>query len=199
MNKYSIHIIYTAIFLTICGIFSYVLANKKSEHERLITEIKDSLTCDYKKIYGNFCQVKINMAECNKNIGREINLETICYDYNGAEHPFKELISPNKIFVRIKETECWSCIKEISESINDSNIKDVVYLVSYYDSTTFKTLYVYSDISKPTYRIKGNLNIPIDSIDEPYLFTINQRKVEKVFLPIKGEQDFTTDFLMLFE
>lgn len=113
---------------------------------------------------------------------------------NGKEILLKSILKENRVFVRISSSNCWNCIKSISQCINkeDLSIDDIVYLLEAQDESSVERLIQYAKIKKPVYITKSKLNLPVDSIGEPYFFCVDsENKTRMVMMPIIKDEKLT--------
>jgi hypothetical protein len=99
------------------------------------------------------------------------------------------------LFVRISTSNCWSCIKSISTYINNHVDRDIniVYLMDAPIVSIASDLITYAELKRPVYLTKREINLPVESIGEPYMFYINEKEMAcMVLMPIKGD-DYLLD------
>lgn len=115
---------------------------------------------------------------------------------NGKKMLLKSVLNENSLYVKISSSNCWSCIKSISQYINNNVIppnREIVFLLETQNDSLTERLVQYAEIKRPVYITRKGLNLPVDSIGDPYLFCVDkENKTRMVMMPITKDEKLTT-------
>jgi len=148
-------------------------------------------------------QILIN-RELNtlRNIGMQINIKLKVEDEEGNKISIAELLNNNpKVIFRYSELNCRLCIEEeikiLLKYINDIGFDNILFF-STYNST--RDLFLFKRINQlqdfKIYNLKEEkLNIPIDSLNIPYVFLIDSSgNIVMLNIPEKTKPEFSEQF-----
>lgn len=171
----------------------------------------------YKKILLQYKQEIASVVEANdiieqilinrelntiRNIGLQINIKQKITDEKGNKISITELLNKSpKIIFRYSELNCQLCIEEeikiLLKYINDIGFDNILFF-STYNST--RDLFLFKRINQlqnfKIYNLKEEkLNIPIDSLNIPYVFLVDSSgNVVMLHIPEKTKPEFSEQF-----
>lgn len=162
---------------------------ERRKHFLSVYQLKaDSLEKKLSSTQYQLSDYRDRMKICYENEATRID-SRVCVVVDGRDEPL--LAFKRKcLFVRISTSNCWSCIKSISTYINNHVDKDIdiVYLMDAPIVSISSDLITYAELKRPVYLTKREINLPVESIGEPYMFYINEKEMAcMVLMPIKGD------------
>ena len=137
-----------------------------------------------------------------RNIGLQINIKQKVTDENGNKISITELLNNSpKIIFRYSGLNCQLCIEEeikiLRKYINDIGFDNILFF-STYNST--RDLFLFKRINQlqdfEIFNLKEEkLNIPIDSLNIPYVFLIDSfGNAVMLHIPEKTKPEFSEQF-----
>ncbi len=171
----------------------------------------------YKKLVFQYKQELASVIETNdiidqilinrelitiRNIGLQINIKQKITDEKGNKISITELLNNSpKIIFRYSGLNCQLCIEEeikiLRKYINDIGFDNILFF-STYNST--RDLFLFKRINQlQNFRIynlkEEKLNIPIDSINIPYVFLVSSSgHIDILHIPEKTKSEFSEQF-----
>lgn len=132
--------------------------------------------------------------------------DLIFFDIDNNSYSLKKLVGDNpKIVFRFSDNHCSSCIdhtlkylKKIEKEIGIGNIILIGDFTNRHSHSIFVRLN--SEIHQKVYSYTENLQLSVDSLSLPYIFTINSSlRVKNVFVPLKEVPKRSSNFFKKLE
>lgn len=134
--------------------------------------------------------------------GMQLDSAMILWDTDGKPYKLKKLVNSHKLIVlRYSELNCNVCVdtlfSRIKHCVTEINKNNILVLASYHNK---RDLLIFKRINQLPYLILSvdSLQIPLDNLNEPYLFVLHEdMRMTHFFIPHK-ERSNDTDRYMKF-
>lgn len=129
-----------------------------------------------------------------QNNGLQLPFSEIEHQKNIDGHSLNDIISDKTLVVRLSQQNCEVCVNTLMSLLKKANIKNVVFLVNYEVQHFLENLKLYK-VKGYFFKI-GDLGIPIESMNLPYMFVLNKDYiVNKIYVPHDSMTDQTLSYL----
>lgn len=160
---------------------------------------KDSLSNDA-IFYRQLLHVLANNASIEtQNEDLLLNEHITLHSETGYDISWKDLTTKTKIVFYFSENNCDACVLKIFEQLSNQNMLDnnLLVVAAYKKDKLLKLFKKTNHINTPVYRIiSGNLGLPIEQKDIPFLFIMdNDRTSKLLFIPEKSYPTLTDEYL----
>ena len=192
------------LFIVFFSVLSSVYLVKKIEERRFLImnyqKKNDSLENVLSTSKYQLADYRDRMSMFWENEGLTIDNKTKVI-VDGKESFLHAYRRKKRLFVRISTSNCWSCIKTISEYINkNADRDDIVYLLDVKNENLISELKTYAELRKPIIITKSQIQLPVESMGEPYIFYMDeQNAIHMVLMPIKGDELLLNSYLKSFK
>lgn len=192
-----------ALLILICllGTYQYYAQmQKQCELQKTINELQESYHSESNNKDFTLSVLKEDMKICLQNEGLVLDPNIPINENGDVEHALSDIVKDKTLIIRLSQFNCQVCIETIKPMLEKINVKNVVFLVTYTNKRFLKELKKGIDQENWRFFKVNSLNIPIESLNVPYFFVLDEKlSLNYVFIPHKEMLEMIEKYLEIVE